>query len=165
MVSIRADVATAFQSPGKQGSFCQPSLSKAPEVPAIARSAADSPIYSVGSVCFPSTANAIERFFRAFNRFHKTRGGFQSVVSAKRALILFWWSTCSPNARPMAVPPGEAIMPEAARMPLYRLINDPFVALRKAGHVKDYRARFSRVQGGCRQDSMRASCNVHPKIL
>jgi hypothetical protein len=32
--------------------------------------------------------------------------------------------------------PIEAIVPEASRMPLYRLINDPFVALRGVGPVK-----------------------------
>jgi len=46
-------------------------------------------ICSIGSVRLPSTSNAIERFFRVFNRFYKTRGGFHSVRSAKRELILF----------------------------------------------------------------------------
>jgi hypothetical protein len=42
----------------------------------------------VGSVRVPSTTNAIERFFRAFERFDKTRQGFHSVPSAKRELVL-----------------------------------------------------------------------------
>ena len=37
----------------------------------------------------PRTTNEIERFFRAFQRFYKTRGGFHSVISAKRELMLF----------------------------------------------------------------------------
>src|SRR5205814_10701396 len=37
-------------------------------------------ISSVGSVRLPSTTNAIERFFRAFQRFYATRGGFHSVL-------------------------------------------------------------------------------------
>ena len=32
--------------------------------------------------------------------------------------------------------PIEVIVPEARRMPLYRLINDPFRALQERGHVK-----------------------------
>jgi transposase-like protein len=43
-------------------------------------------ICSVGSVRLPSTTNAIERFFRAFQRFYATRGGFHSVLRAKREL-------------------------------------------------------------------------------
>jgi transposase-like protein len=46
-------------------------------------------IGSVGSVRLPSTSNAVERFFRAFQRFYRTRGGFHSVLSAKRELLLF----------------------------------------------------------------------------
>jgi transposase-like protein len=46
-------------------------------------------IGSVGSVRLPSTTNTIERFFRAFQRFYTTRGGFHSVLSAKRELVLF----------------------------------------------------------------------------
>jgi hypothetical protein len=33
--------------------------------------------------------------------------------------------------------PIEVIMPEARRMPLYRLINDPFRALQERGNVKE----------------------------
>jgi transposase-like protein len=43
-------------------------------------------ICSVGSIRVPSTTNAIERFFRAFQRFYATRGGFHSVLRAKREL-------------------------------------------------------------------------------
>ena len=46
-------------------------------------------ICRVGSARLPSTTNAIERFFRAFERFYKTRKGFHSVLSAKRELLLF----------------------------------------------------------------------------
>ena len=45
-------------------------------------------ICSVGSTRLPATTNAIERFFRAFGRFYKTRRGFHSVLSATRALRL-----------------------------------------------------------------------------
>jgi transposase-like protein len=42
---------------------------------------------SIGSSVIPRTTNAIERFFRAFNRFYKMRCGFFTVVSARRELI------------------------------------------------------------------------------
>ncbi|MGH8066351.1 MAG: hypothetical protein ACRERE_14170 [Candidatus Entotheonellia bacterium] len=45
---------------------------------------------SVGSRRRPSTTTAIARFFRAFERFYQTRQGFHSVLSAKRALRLFF---------------------------------------------------------------------------
>jgi transposase-like protein len=45
-------------------------------------------ICRVGSTRLPATTNAIERFFRALQRFYATRGGFHSVLSATRALLL-----------------------------------------------------------------------------
>jgi hypothetical protein len=42
----------------------------------------------VGSGRLPSTTKAVERFCRAFQRFYSTRGGFHSVLSAKRELLL-----------------------------------------------------------------------------
>lgn len=38
---------------------------------------------------YATTTNKIGRFFRTFKRFYKTRGGFHSVLSDKRKLILF----------------------------------------------------------------------------
>jgi len=93
-------------------------------------------ICSVGSVRLPSTTNAIERFFRVFNRFYKTRCGFHSVVSAKRELILFLVVYLFTQRSTDGKAPVEAIVPEASRMPLYRLINDPLGALRELGNVK-----------------------------
>lgn len=93
-------------------------------------------ICSVGSVRLPSSTNAIERFFRAFNRFYKTRGGFQSVTSAKRELLLFVVGYLFTQRAVDGKAPIEAIVPEASRMPLYRLLNDPFGALWELKHVK-----------------------------
>ena len=80
---------------------------------------------SVGSAYIPRTTNAIERFFRAFNQFYKKRCGFFSVVSAKRELILFLLMYLFIRQPENGKAPIEAIMPEASRMPLYQLINDP----------------------------------------
>jgi transposase-like protein len=90
----------------------------------------------VGSRRVPSTTKAIERFFRAFERFYKTRKGFHSGRSAKRELLLclvvyLFTQRASTGQAPIAV-----ILPEARRMPLYRLINDPFRALQERGYVK-----------------------------
>jgi hypothetical protein len=93
-------------------------------------------IGSVGSARLPSTSNAIERFFRAFARFYKTRKGFHSVLSAKRELLLFLVvSVFTPHA-PTGHAPIAVIVPEARRMPLDRLRNDPFRALQERHHVK-----------------------------
>jgi transposase-like protein len=94
-------------------------------------------ICSVGSARLPSTTNAIERFFRVFQRFYATRGGFHSVLSAKRELILFLVVYLFTQHASTGLAPIEVIMPEARRMPLYRFINDPFRALQERGHVKE----------------------------
>ncbi|HSF28948.1 MAG TPA: transposase [Candidatus Tectomicrobia bacterium] len=93
-------------------------------------------IGSVGSRHVPSTTNAIERFFRAFERFYKTRKGFHSVRSAKRELLLFLVVYLFTQRASTGQAPIEVILPEARRMPLYRLINDPFRALQERGTVK-----------------------------
>jgi transposase-like protein len=93
-------------------------------------------ICSVGSARLPSTTNAIERFFRAFERFYKTRRGFHSVPSAKRELLLFLVVYLFTQRASTGQAPIEVIVPEARRMPLYRLINDPFRTLQERAHVK-----------------------------
>jgi transposase-like protein len=93
-------------------------------------------ICSVGSVRLPSTTNAVERFFRAFQRFYATRGGFHSVLSAKRELLLFLVVYVFTQHATTGQAPIEVIVPEARRMPLYRLINDPFGALQERQNVK-----------------------------
>lgn len=84
---------------------------------------------SVGSRRIPATTNAIERFFRAFQRFYKTRCGFHSVISARRALIMFLVVSLFTRGHHGSAP-IEAIVPEASQMPLYRVINDPFTCLK-----------------------------------
>jgi transposase-like protein len=93
-------------------------------------------ICSVGSVRVPSTTNAIERFFRALERFYTTRQGFHSVLSAQRELLLFLVVYLFTQRATDGQAPIEVIVPEARRMPLYRLINDPFRALQERGNVK-----------------------------
>jgi len=74
---------------------------------------------------YPRTTNEIERFFRSFQRFYKTRNGFHSVRSARQQLMVFtviYLFTCQAKS---GKAPIERIMPEAKRMPLYQILNDP----------------------------------------
>lgn len=107
-------------------------------MPWVNRVAAKLPelLCSVGSARLPSTTNAIERFFRIFERFYKTRRGFHSAPSAKRELRLFLVVYLFTQCASTGQAPIEAIVPEARRMPLYRLINDPFRALQERESVK-----------------------------
>jgi transposase-like protein len=91
---------------------------------------------SVGSKRIPKTTNAIERFFRAFNRFYKVRCGFFTVASAKRELIFFLLMYVFIRQPESGKAPIESIMPEASRMPLYQLINDPFGTVLGVENVK-----------------------------
>ena len=85
----------------------------------------------VGRVRLPSTSNAVERFFRSFQRFYCTRGGFHSGLSATRALLLFRVVYLVTQHAPTGQAPIEVSVSEARSMPLYRLINDPFRALQE----------------------------------
>ena len=92
-------------------------------------------ICRVGSARLPSTTHAIARFFRAFERFYNTRKGFHSVLSATRELLLFLVVYVFTQHATTGQAPIAVIVPEARRMPLYRLINDPFRALQERHHV------------------------------
>jgi transposase-like protein len=91
---------------------------------------------AVGSRKIPTTNNAIERFFRAFNRFYKIRCGFFSVLSAKRELIFFMLMYLFIKQPETSKAPVEAIMPEAKMMPFYQLVNDPITILFNTNSVK-----------------------------
>ncbi|MCP4289404.1 MAG: DDE-type integrase/transposase/recombinase [Gammaproteobacteria bacterium] len=74
----------------------------------------------------PRTTNQVERFFRAFQRFYKTRGGFHSVLSAQRELMLFVVVYVFTQQAGSGQAPIEQIVPQAKDMPFYRIINAPF---------------------------------------
>jgi transposase-like protein len=92
---------------------------------------------AVGSRKIPTTNNAIERFFRAFNRFYKLRCGFFSIISAKRELIFFMLMYLFLKQPETGTAPVEAIMPEAKMMPFYQLVNHPITILFNTNSVKD----------------------------
>jgi len=91
---------------------------------------------AIGSKRTPKTTNAIERFFRAFNRFYKMKCGFFTVISAKRELILFLLVYVFIRQPGSGKAPIESIMPEASRMPLYQMMNDPFGTVLGVENVK-----------------------------
>lgn len=93
---------------------------------------------AVGSRVLPTTTNAIERFFRHFNRFYKVRRGFHSVESAKDQLALFLIGYLFCKRATDGLAPIEAIWPEAAKTPLYRMLNDPFGLLKAQQNVKHF---------------------------
>ena len=89
------------------------------------------------SAASPLTSNAAERFFRAFQRFYRTRGGFDKVLSAKRELLLFLVVYMFTQHATTGQAPIEVIMPEARRMPVYRSTHHPLPwALQERGNVK-----------------------------
>ena len=75
---------------------------------------------------YPRTTNQIERFFRAFQRFYTTRGGFHSVISAQREFMLFVVVYVFTQQAESGQAPIEQIVPQAKDMPFYKLINAPF---------------------------------------
>lgn len=74
---------------------------------------------------YPSTTNAIERFFRAFTQFSKTRCGFHSVRSAKREIIFFMVIYLFTIQAERGKAPIENLLPDAKTMPFYQLLNYP----------------------------------------
>ncbi|MBM3240684.1 hypothetical protein FJZ31_30750 [Candidatus Poribacteria bacterium] len=92
---------------------------------------------SVGSQKIPTTNNAIERFFRAFNRFYKVRCSFFSIISAKRELIFFMLMYLFIKPPETGKAPIETIMPQVISMPFYQLVNDPINILMNNYNVND----------------------------
>jgi len=86
----------------------------------------DELIRSVGSRVWPTTTNAIERFFRTFARFYKVRCGFHSVQSANEQLCLFLVVYLFTQRAKDGIAPIESVWSQAAQTPFYRLLNDPF---------------------------------------
>ena len=92
---------------------------------------------AIGSSQLPKTTNAIERFFRGFNRFYKVRRGFHSKESAIDQLCIFLVGYLFTKRAKDGTAPIEAVWPEAAQTPLYRLINDPFGMQERLQNVKE----------------------------
>jgi len=101
---------------------------------------------AVGSEKIPNTTNAVERFFRGFNRFYKIRCGFFSVLSAQRMLIFYQLMYLLIPQTGSGRAPIEHVFPEYKNTPLYQLVNNPLKALMGEDFVKK-RPKFADLAG------------------
>lgn len=110
------------------GSVVTGLLSKLPQV-----------IGAVGSRRIPSTANAAEWFFRAFDRFYRIKGPFCDEASAQKHVQLFVLGyVFGIGARGQACPlekAGKAV----GEIPFYHLFNRPNVVSLRDQMVSQYR--------------------------
>lgn len=96
-------------------------------------------IGAVGSTWRPSTSNAVEGFFRAFDRFYRIKGPFCDVESAQKHVQLFvLWYAFSLGASGQACPLEKA-GGVVADIPFYHLINRPNVLLLRDRMAPHYR--------------------------
>jgi len=94
---------------------------------------------AVGSTWRPSTANGVERFFGAFDRFYLVKGPFCDLASANKHLHLFvLWYLLRVGAKGQACP-FERAGGEVARLPLYHLLNRPKVGMLRERMAQQYR--------------------------
>ena len=80
---------------------------------------------AVGSTRLPSTSNAVESFFSAFDRFYKAKGPFVDLKSAQKHLNLFmlgYLYSIGQKAQPC---PLEKAGLDVSSVPFYHLFNRP----------------------------------------
>jgi hypothetical protein len=93
---------------------------------------------AVGSTWRPSTANGVERFFGAFDRFYLVKGPFCDPASAHKHLSLFAvWYVLRMGARGQACP-LERAGGKVEALPLYHLLNRPKVHLLRERMAQQY---------------------------
>jgi hypothetical protein len=90
----------------------------------------------VGRRRLPSTTHARARFFRGFQRFYATRGGFPAVLRATRERLRCRVGDVFTHQATTGQAPIEVMVPEARRLPRCRVINAPCRALQDRGAVK-----------------------------
>ena len=96
-------------------------------------------IKTVGSLRLPSTSNAVERFFGAFERLYRLKGPFCDEASAQKHLRLFmlgYWLSIGQQGQ--ACPLEKAGVAVGA-IPLYHLLNRPNVMALKERMAEQYR--------------------------
>lgn len=93
----------------------------------------------VGSTRRPSTANGVERFFGAFDRFSLVKGPFCDLASAQKHLHLFvLWYLLRVGAKGQACP-FERAGGNVEAIPLYHLLNRPKVRILRERMAHPYR--------------------------
>ncbi len=104
----------------------------------------------------PNTTNAIERFFRAFNRFYKTKAGFHSKASAKREFIIFTVLYLFTIRWAKKQAPIESIWPEATQTPIYKLINNPLQIFVENDEIQGYLDKCKPLATGQAQNGLKS---------
>jgi transposase-like protein len=96
-------------------------------------------IGAIGSTWRSSTANGVERFFGAFDRFYRVKGPFCDQASAEKHLQLFVvWYLLRVGAKGQACPLQRA-GGQVDALPLYHLLNRPKVHLLRERMAQQYR--------------------------
>ncbi len=98
-------------------------------------------IKTVGSLRRPSTANAVERFFGAFDRLYRLKGPFCDEVSAQKHLRLFMLGYFLSIGQQGQACPLEKAGIDVGQIPLYHLLNRPNVVALKDRMAEQYRQR------------------------
>ena len=86
---------------------------------------------AVGSTWRPTTSNAVERFFGAFDRFYQLKGPFQHEASAHKHVALFMLGYVFETASADAAAARQGRCPlqvagyEVDTIPLFHLLNRP----------------------------------------
>jgi len=94
---------------------------------------------AVGSTWRPSTANGVERFFGAFDRFYLVKGPFCDLASAEKHLRLFvLWYLLRVGAQGQACP-LERAGGKVEAIPLYHLLNRPKMGMLRERMAQQYR--------------------------
>ena len=94
---------------------------------------------AVGSTWRPSTANGVERFFGAFDRFYLVKGPFCDLASAQKHLQLFvLWYVLRVGAKGQACP-LERAGGDVEAIPLYHLLNRPKIRMLRERMAQAYR--------------------------
>jgi transposase-like protein len=86
---------------------------------------------AVGSTWRPTTSNAVERFFGAFDRFYRLKGPFQNLASAQKHVDLFMLGDVFETFSAQAAQERQGQCPlqlagyEVGPIPLFHLLNRP----------------------------------------
>jgi len=94
---------------------------------------------AVGSTWRPSTANGVERFFGAFDRFYLAKGPFCDLASAQKHLQLFVLGYLLRVGAKGQACPLERAGGKVEALPLYHLLNRPKVRMLRERMAQEYR--------------------------
>jgi len=94
---------------------------------------------AVGSTWRPSTANGVERFFGAFDRFYLVKGPFCDLASANKHLQLFVLGYVLRGGAQGQACPLERAGGDVEALPLYHLLTRPKIRMLRERMAQEYR--------------------------